>query len=113
MRLIKMIKILDYSKLKEGIFAREELNINVEDTVKDIISNVSNNGDKALYFYAEKFDKCLLKNLVVTEQEFEKAFLLVEDEFIEILKRASENIKAFHSKQVRQGFEIKNDDCRK
>lgn len=104
-----MIKILDYSKLKEGIFAREELNINVEDTVKDIISNVSNNGDKALYFYAEKFDKCLLKNLVVTEQEFEKAFLLVEDEFIEILKRASENIKAFHSKQVRQGFEIKKE----
>lgn len=104
-----MIKILDYSKLKEGIFAREELNINVEDTVKDIISNVSNNGDKALYFYAEKFDKCLLKNLVVTEQEFEKAFLLVEDEFIEILKRASENIKAFHSKQVRHGFEIKKE----
>lgn len=104
-----MIKILDYFKLKEGIFAREELNINVEDTVKDIISNVSNNGDKALYFYAEKFDKCLLKNLVVTEQEFEKAFLLVEDEFIEILKRASENIKAFHSKQVRQGFEIKKE----
>lgn len=104
-----MIKILDYSKLKEDIFAREELNINVEDTVKDIISNVSNNGDKALYFYAEKFDKCLLKNLVVTEQEFEKAFLLVEDEFIEILKRASENIKAFHSKQVRQGFEIKKE----
>ena len=102
-----MIKILDYSKLKEDIFKREETNINVEDIVKDILDDVSKNGDKALIYYAEKFDKCKLNNLLVTEEEFEEAFSLVDDEFVEILKKASENIREFHTKQLRKGFEIK------
>ena len=102
-----MIKILDYSKLKEDIFRREETNFNVEDIVKDILADVSKNGDKALIYYAEKFDKCKLNNLLVTEEEFEEAFSLVDDEFVNILKKASENIKEFHTKQLRKGFEIK------
>ena len=102
-----MIKILDYSKLKEDIFKREETNFNVEDIVKDILADVSKNGDKALIYYAEKFDKCKLENLLVTEEEFEEAFSLVDDEFVEILKKASENIREFHTKQLRKGFEIK------
>lgn len=102
-----MIKILDYSKLKEDIFRREETNFNVEDIVKDILGDVSKNGDKALIFYAEKFDKCKLENLLVSEEEFEEAFSLVDDKFIEILKKASENIREFHTKQLRKGFEIK------
>lgn len=102
-----MIKILDYSKLKEDIFKREETNFNVEDIVKDILADVSKNGDKALIYYAEKFDKCKLENILVTEEEFEEAFSLVDNEFVEILKKASENIREFHTKQLRKGFEIK------
>ena len=104
-----MIKILDYSKLKEDIFSREEISVNVEDVVKDILDDVYKNKDKALYYYAEKFDKCKLDNLLVSEEEFNEAFSLVDEKFIEILKKASENIKAFHSKQLRQGFEIKKE----
>lgn len=102
-----MIKILDYSQLKENIFAREEANFKVEDIVKDILDDVSKNGDNALIYYAEKFDKCKLDNLLVSEKEFEEAFSLVENEFIEILEKASENIKEFHKNQLRKGFEIK------
>ncbi len=102
-----MIKILDYSKLKEDIFKREENNFSVEDIVKGILDDVSKNGDKALIYYAEKFDKCKLNNLLVSEKEFEEAFSLVDDEFIKILKKASENIREFHINQLRQGFEIK------
>ena len=102
-----MIKILDYSQLKENIFARKEANLKVEDIVKDILDDVSKNGDNALIYYAEKFDKCKLDNLLVSEKEFEEAFSLVESEFIEILKKASENIKEFHKNQLRKGFEIK------
>ena len=102
-----MIKILDYSTLKENIFTREESNFSVEDIVKDIIEDVSKNGDKSLFYYAEKFDKCKLENLLVSEEEFEEAFSSVENEFVEILTKASENIKEFHLKQLRKGFEIK------
>ncbi len=102
-----MIKILEYSKLKENIFAREEKSFNVEDIVRDILNDVYKNGDKALYYYAEKFDKCKLDSLLVTNEEFEEAFSQVDKKFIKILKKASKNITAFHSKQVRKGFEIK------
>lgn len=102
-----MIKILDYSKLKEDIFKREENNSSVEDIVKGILDDVSKNGDKALIYYAEKFDKCKLNDLLVSEKEFEEAFSLVDDEFIKILKKASENIREFHINQLRKGFEIK------
>ncbi|MBR7160198.1 MAG: histidinol dehydrogenase [Clostridia bacterium] len=104
-----MIKILDYSKLKEDIFARGESSVNVEEVVKAIIEDVSKNGDQALYYYAEKFDKCQLDSLIVTNEEFEEAFSLVDSEFVEILRKASENIKLFHSKQLREGFEIKKE----
>lgn len=106
-----MIKILDYSALGESIFAREETStINLEAVVRDIIQNVRDNGDKALYEYAKKFDKADLDSLIVTEKEFNQAFDQVDDEFIEILKKASANIKEFHSNQVRQGFTITRPD---
>ncbi len=104
-----MIKILEYSKLKEDIFSREESNFNVEETVKNIIDDVCKNGDNALIYYAEKFDKCKLNNLLVTEEEFVEAFSQVDEEFVNILKKASENIKEFHLKQLRKGFEIKRE----
>ncbi len=104
-----MIKILDYEKAKGEIFKRQDNKINVEDIVKNILDDVSKNGDKALYHYAEKFDKCKLNSLLVSEKEFEEAFLLVESKFIKILENASKNIKEFHLNQVRTGFEIKKE----
>ncbi len=105
-----MIKILDYKALGEQIFARSEQTANVEAVVTEIIDKVKTDGDEALYYYAEKFDRAKLDSLVVTEEEFQEAFTLVEDRFIEVLKKAAENIKAFHVNQLRKGFELKKQD---
>ncbi len=105
-----MIKILNYSALGEKIFVRQEQKINVEEIVSEIIEKVKTEGDKALFEYSLKFDKASLNSLEVTKEEFDEALTLVEPEFLEILKKASENIKAFHSKQVRQGFKIEEKD---
>lgn len=106
-----MIKIYKYGEVSnEEIFARDNIDAGVEDIVADIIYNVRKNGDKALYEYAEKFDKVKLSQLEVTKEEIDEAFASVEPEFIEIVKEAKENITAFHKKQVRQGFEIKEAD---
>ena len=102
-----MIKILNYNEVDNSeIFARSEATVNVEDTVTEIISNVRKNGDKALFEYCEKFDKASLTSLVVSEAEIEEAFSIVDDKFIEILKKAKENIVAFHEKQKRNSFII-------
>ncbi len=106
-----MIKILNYGEVSnDEIFARGTAATDVSGIVSEIIENVKQNGDKALFEYAEKFDKVQLLNLEVTDEEIDEAFNSVEPEFIEILKKAAENIKNFHSKQVRNSFIINDKD---
>ena len=104
-----MIKILKFSEVSpEQIFARREDAPNVEQIVADIIADVRKNGDKALYAYCEKFDHAKLDSLLVTQQEIDQAVKSVEPRFLEILQQAAENIRRFHSQQVRRSF-ILND----
>ena len=100
-----MIKIYEVGKIKEEeIFARNEPVAEVGGIVSEIINNVKTNGDKALSEYLEKFDKVKLTDFKVSEEEITAALNKVEPEFLEILKEAESNIRAFHEKQVRQGF---------
>ena len=102
-----MIKIMKYAEIsKEEIFARQEQKFDVTAIVTDIIDNVRKNGDKAVFEYNLKFDGADLDTLEVTEEEIQEAFESVEPKFIEILKNAAENIRNFHSKQVRTSFII-------
>ena len=102
-----MIQILKYGDVPaEDIFARTEPAFNVEDIVAEIIANVRKNGDAALYAYCEKFDRAKLTALQVSKEEIDEAVAAVEPKFLEILRRAAENIRAFHSRQVRNSFVI-------
>jgi histidinol dehydrogenase len=102
-----MIKIYkDGLKFREEIFTVKTEKPNVTAIVEDIIANVVANGDKALYDYAEKFDKVKLNSLKVTEEEILSAFSSVPNEFIDILQKAKKNIEEFHLKQVRDGFKV-------
>ena len=105
-----MIKIMDFSTTdKDKIFARKSPFTDVADTVSEIIENVKQKGDMALKEYAEKFDGGF-KGLKVCEEEIEEAFAKADPEIIRILKKAYENITAFHRKQLRTGFEFVNSD---
>ena len=100
-----MIKICKYGEVPNSeIFARENIAANVEGVVAQIIADVRQNGDKALYAYAERFDKARLTALEVTREEMEAALAQVEPEFLDILREAAENIRSFHEKQVRNSF---------
>ena len=106
-----MIKILEYSKVKsEEIFSRMEDTLDVSDIVSGIIENVKANGDKAVFEYCEKFDKCKLQSLEVTKEEIDEAITLVDEEFLRILRTAADNIRNFHEKQVRNSFIISEKD---
>lgn len=106
-----MIKILKYGEVDNSeIFARGTASTVVSGIVTEIIENVKQNGDKALFEYCEKFDKAKLDSLEVTEAEVNEAFNSVEPKFLEIIKKAAENIRNFHSKQVRNSFIISEQD---
>jgi len=102
-----MISIYKYGEVSnDEIFARVEPAVNVEQIVSDIIADVRARGDEALYYYCEKLDRAKLTSLEVTPTEMEEALALVEPEFLEILREAAANIRAFHEKQVRNSFII-------
>ena len=106
-----MIKIMKYGEVPNSeIFARSVPKTDVAGTVAEIIKNVRENGDKALFEYCEKFDKAQLSSLAVTKEEIGKALSLVEPEFLEILEKAAKNIRKFHSRQVRNSFIINDED---
>lgn len=106
-----MIKILRYGEVSgEEIFARNNPTANVSEVVSEIIAKVAAEKDAALRFYAEKFDKVVLSDLEVTKAEIDAAYDSADKEFIEVLEEAAENIRAFHSKQVREGFSLSKRD---
>ena len=105
------MKIMKYGEVPNSeIFARSVPKIDVAGTVAEIIKNVRENGDKALFEYCEKFDKAQLSSLAVTKEEIDEALSLVEPEFLEILEKAAKNIRKFHSRQVRNSFIINDED---
>ncbi len=106
-----MIKIFNYGEVSnEEIFARENIDANVEGVVTAIIADVIDRGDAALLDYARKFDHAELAALEVTAAEFDEAFSAVEEQFLDILREAAANIRAFHEKQVRNSFIINDKD---
>ena len=106
-----MIKIMKYGEVPNSeIFARSVPKTDVAGTVAEIIKNVRENGDEALFEYCEKFDKAQLSSLAVTKEEIDEALSLVEPEFLEILEKSAKNIRKFHSRQVRNSFIINDED---
>ena len=106
-----MIRILNCAEVSEDeIFARSVPTADVSDVVSDIIADVRKNGDEALIRYAARFDRAELTALEVTQQELDDALEAVGPEFCAVMERAAENIRAFHSRQVRTGFVLERPD---
>lgn len=106
-----MIRIMKFGEVSpEEIFARKIPTANVTDTVAEILKNVKERGDAALLEYTAKFDKAELVSLRVSAEEMDEAFAQVEGSFLEVLRKAAENIRKFHSRQVRNSFMINDED---
>lgn len=75
--------------------------------VRPIINAVSNDGDKALLDYEEKFDKVRLQSLEVTEEELQNATRAVQDDaLLDAIRIAKDNITRFHEAQRFQSLEV-------
>ena len=83
-----------------------------ESTINEIINNIRTNGDKALFDYTLKFDKCSItsESVRITKEEIEEAYKSLDSEFVEVMKRSAANIRAFHEKQKRNTWIETKDD---
>ena len=71
------------------------------DRVNDIIQNVRNNGNQAIFDYTKRFDGAEIdaSNIRVTEEEIKEAYTLVDPELLDVIRKALVNIREYHEKQ--------------
>ena len=88
------------------LMRRSSIPEEVEITVKEVLKNVKEKGDEALYSYMKKFDGVDIPEigLFVTEEEFASAKEKVSEEFKEAVRKACDNLFKFHKRQLPKGF---------
>lgn len=72
-----------------------------EAAVADILANVKEKGDEALFSYTKEFDKVEVtpETIRVTEVEIEEAYKAVDASLLEVIRKALVNIRSYHEKQ--------------
>ncbi len=112
---MRIINLTEESKknLMEDLLKRSPNNYSqYEATVNDILANVKENKNQAVFEYTAKFDKFNLtaENIKVTREEINEAYTLMDADLVEVIRKAAENIRVFHMKQLRNSwFDAKED----
>lgn len=77
-----------------------------ESVVADIIANVREKGDQAVFDYTSQFDKwsCTADNIRVTDAEIEKAYAEADADFVAVMEKSTANIREFHRKQLKNSW---------
>ena len=102
-----MIRILDAEKVPlPDILARTEDSRDVSGLVAGIIAEVRKHGDEALRRYSREFDKADIEQLEVPREQLDRALEELAPDLRAVLEEAAENIRAFHRRQVQNGFVI-------
>ena len=76
----------------------------ISEVVAEIIEDVKENGDAAVNKYTEKFDGSLPEYYEVPLDVVHEALENADEDFVNALLDAMENIAAFHHRQKEQGF---------
>ena len=103
------MKIIKYPQRDswEGIVRRPHLDLSqLNATVNGVLSDIKENGDKAVRKYEEKFDHASLDEIEVTTEEKEEAMSLISKELYDSLVIAHNNIAKFHESQKFDGKKI-------
>lgn len=101
---MKIIQLTNESKknILENLLKRSPNNYGkFEAAVSEILADVKENKDKALFDYTKKFDQAQIdaSNVVVTQAEIDKAYTQVDAELIDVIRKAIVNIRSYHEKQ--------------
>lgn len=76
----------------------------INNQVKDIIENVRERKDKALFEYTSKFDGANISELRVKPEAIIAAYEACDPELYASLEKAAANIRLFHEKQITNSF---------
>ena len=85
--------------IKQPTAENHSRDLQLTNTVADIIENVKQNGDKALFEYAEKFDHVKMDSIRVDKEAIKAAYDLVDPETLETIRFSASQIEAFAKAQ--------------
>jgi histidinol dehydrogenase len=107
-----VIRICDFdaASLESVLERNRQSSQDVRAAVDEILETVQRDGDAALCRYAREFDGAAITEPTVSPQEISAAMERVDPFFLETLRQAADNIRAFHEKQVRRDFVLTRPD---
>lgn len=72
-----------------------------EASVAAILADVKEKGDEAVFDYTKRFDGADINaaNIIVTKEEIDEAYSLVDKQLVEVIRKALVNIREYHAKQ--------------
>ena len=112
---MRIVKLTDDTRqnLLESLLKRSTNDYgDYEKVVADIIENVKNRKEDAIFEYSLKFDKCVMtkETFQVTRAEIDAAYKELDEHFIQVMKDSAANIRSYHEKQKRNSwFDAKED----
>jgi histidinol dehydrogenase len=72
--------------------------------VKAIIEDVRIRGDEAVREFTQKYDHSYLETFSVSQKEIDEAFQVIDQNIVDVIKEAAENIRTYHMKQLRPSW---------
>lgn len=93
--------------LKAAGDASIEIDQEITDSVRDILSEIDEHGDDALYEFTERFDGVEIEKFRVGEEEIEAATAKLTGAERETIDNTIKNVRKFHEEQLKhiEGFE--------
>lgn len=105
-----MLKVINANGIDEVSYLSEmkkrnnQIDSEIINNVSAIINDVCENKDEALKKYTSMFDKCELDSFEVSQDEINDALTNADQDFVNSMLNAIENITNFHNKQKQNGF---------
>lgn len=106
MRIVRLTESTKKDLLRDLLQRSPQNYGSYEQVVAEIVENVRNNGDQAVFSYTQKFDGFALdaQNIRVSRQEIEDAYRMLPDELVSVYRKSAENIRVFHEKQLHSSW---------
>ena len=106
-----VIRILQFQNMDPAELTKPRgSHADVSGSVREILDAVRSEGDAALFRLTERYDHVRLSSLEVSESEWESGLNQIDEEFMEILKQAAENITRYHEHQKRENYLFTGED---
>ena len=100
-----MIRIIDRAAAQTAVFRPANVGrTDVQESVSAILAAVRERGDEAVKEFSIRFDGNCPEVLELPPEELEKAAGNISPELLQTLQEAADNIRRYHSAQIRKGF---------